>query len=1361
MLWRAAWARQRRRTATDGMATNMDRASCWIDPVWRSGLTRVVALVVVVVCGGDWVRGAAAQIPWPAVTGTFGDLNDDRRVNNRDLDVISADFASGVYQARSDLNRDGVVNQRDVTDLQRAVDFSNADNLRIPQFYFSELRWGRPNFGGLDQARFIEFGITTQPVTTQFTGVFPAGVFYLAIAKQGSGQLAEQGVIVAVEDLSGKVFGTIGSGANKCLLLDPDYQNTTFPLPLPPEAETPRNYAQRNLGDPVSTVPSISAFYEDLNVVHLLVYRRPSAGAYSSPVARPDIGQDVDEVPSPGCQIDNRSGTVGDQVPPWDFILDGVTLLRSSNSSQNATYGCPYAKGSFFSVPPDGQAATYHAWRCEPFGTWRSFSPLAYGADTPGAKNAECQPEAYCGSVGAGDCFSSSIGPYCNDAECCNYVCNVDSACCSVRWDSSCAELAQAQCTSCGGLGTGGCLDPHDNPYCDDPACCSAICAIYPLCCILDWDASCAEQAQEECLSCGDALAGPCSLVHAYPNCSDAVCCETVCSADPTCCTASWDQPCVDYAADYCNASQCGSPSAGSCCLSKATPGCNDETVCGIVCTKDPYCCTVRWDIFCAQLADDYVLGGCACGPIGDPPSPYFGCFDTNAGPGCDDWACCDTVCNADGFCCGVEWDSACVAVAQSLCSEHFADTCGLQLDNDPLAMSCLVPHVTPGCDDGGCCDTVCSLDPLCCDPANGWDASCVKLAQSECESCGEALTESCYVAHGSPSCNLGSCCEAVCAADPFCCEFEWDFTCAALAVDSLCPEPIEQCGADGLRPCETWSTLPGCSDDDCCTMICTQYDPFCCEARWDAICVQEAITFCRPPLGSGRGDCLQVHDEPGCADANCTATVCSVDPACCEDLLFWDQSCVNAASVLCLVTGSCPSQGSPFSPRNEPGCDDIACCNVVCGVDPTCCNESWDASCVQTALVYCKPFPQWECPCFGSPFEIHDNPGSNDESCCSVVCQVDPGCCIDSWDEGCVSKARDLCCGPIGCGSGCNEDCFTDHESPYCNDPYCCEAVCQSDPYCCSSGWDGFCADLAAERCTGCGSDSTETGCFVARSSRGCSIPECCKVVCEQDIFCCQTAWDSTCVDLALADSDCADERPECGDDGLGDPCVVHLDVGCSDEDCCDAVCGKDMFCCEVSWDATCVSLALASDDCPCAKEPGDPCAGPCCESHAGPSCDNEECADAVCASDSYCCEVEWDQFCASAARTLCYEDNGGACPFTCGVPGTGNCCIAHIDPACDDASCCEEVCAKDPYCCVQSWDQTCVDQAARNCGDLCATQGLYCGSPSAGDCASVHGTPYCNDKGCCSLVCGIFLECCTISWDETCVAIAQKVCP
>lgn len=76
----------------------------------------------------------------------------------------------------------------------------------------------------------------------------------------------------------------------------------------------------------------------------------------------------------------------------------------------------------------------------------------------------------------------------------------------------------------------------------------------------------------------------------------------------------------------------------------------------------------------------------------------------------------------------------------------------------------------------------------------------------------------------------------------------------------------------------------------------------------------------------------------------------------------------------------------------------------------------------------------------------------------------------------------------------------------------------------------------------------------------------------------------------------------------------------------------------------------------------------------------------------------------------------------FTAGVDGcigaTGDCATAHLGLGCNDSTCCTAVCALIPDCCSVAWDQTCVDIAIPTCG-------IYqyaCNSPAPGipnDCA------------------------------------------
>ncbi|MED5507659.1 MAG: hypothetical protein VX684_07450, partial [Planctomycetota bacterium] len=51
---------------------------------------------------------------------------------------------------------------------------------------------------------------------------------------------------------------------------------------------------------------------------------------------------------------------------------------------------------------------------------------------------------------------------------------------------------------------------------------------------------------------------------------------------------------------------------------------------------------------------------------------------------------------------------------------------------------------------------------------------------------CNPGATGPCDEPHADPGCVVTECCDAVCAADPLCCDFEWDSLCLD-AVDAFC----------------------------------------------------------------------------------------------------------------------------------------------------------------------------------------------------------------------------------------------------------------------------------------------------------------------------------------------------------------------------------------------------------------------------------------------------------------------------------------------------------------------------------------------------------------------------------------------
>lgn len=992
-----------------------------------------------------------------------------------------------------------------------------------------------------------------------------------------------------------------------------------------------------------------------------------------------------------------------------------------------------------------------------------------------------CAP---CGPVSFDQsCYFPGAAAGCNDPACCSLIC-LDPRfehCCLVQWDASCADRAREVCLFCGSDATISCFLPNALPNCADPWCCERVCAIPSLahCCEVSWDAGCVKSARALCGKCGEANLQPCSEPSFGPGCRNAECCQKVCNIDPACCSVAWDQQCVERANQLCL--ECGVPLAGSCCIPHASPFCDDTDCCRTVCDQyDPFCCSTSWDSLCVTLAA-FVCNSIDC-PCGSNPAS---CFTAHTTPGCNEKLCCYSVCSYDDFCCLVRWDTLCAAHAAARCSSNGACI--------PGAGSCTVPHSTPGCDSpASCCGLVCAIAPECCVVA--WDELCVATAFQVCLNCGDPASGSCYTASGSPGCADPICCNSVCNADPFCCVIGWDGACVSLAF-ALCGDPIASCSSAPNAPnrnCFMASRGRGCNPAACCVRVCDQ-DVFCCTVEWDAICALEASLFC--PLASSTNSvgscfaekccspgpgCLPAASCRACADRGCGSAVCAYRPSCCSTV--WDAECVDLAYAVCIHKEPCPTDNSCLTSNRGPGCKDPSCCNAVCQFDPHCCDYRWDGPCVLAARDLCVSQQPWKCPCDGSCFSAKVSPGCEDASCCAAVCHVDPNCCIYQWDTNCAQIARSVCCGLGLCGDACNKSCLEVHAQPYCNNSWCCEAVCAVDPFCCSSKWDTFCVQQAFLRCAGTCGQPTSGNCFAEHQSPGCRITQCCADICAIDPACCAEEWDSTCAEMARTMPICTNRRPRCGESIAGKCCVAHTGPACDQGPCCAAVCAQDPSCCEEEWDDLCVTLAKQVAACTAVCNPpcGADCAGSCCEVHGNPRCSNLICCEAVCfgwtdergvvyGGDSFCCNIEWDANCVD--RALQYSQilgKGGqvidgpcatACPLpSCGSVLAGDCCTPHPGPFCVEAGCCLTICAQDSYCCEVSWDANCATAAFSLCNSCVQPTG--CGTPGSGSCLSPHFTPYCSDGKCCEIVCIADPTCCSVQWDFDCVELAFTLC-
>ncbi|KAA3631559.1 MAG: T9SS C-terminal target domain-containing protein, partial [Bacteroidetes bacterium] len=110
--------------------------------------------------------------------------------------------------------------------------------------------------------------------------------------------------------------------------------------------------------------------------------------------------------------------------------------------------------------------------------------------------------------------------------------------------------------------------------------------------------------------------------------------------------------------------------------------------------------------------------------------------------------------------------------------------------------------------------------------------------------------------------------------------------------------------------PGYTIGNFPACDDSVC------SYDPFCCDISWDSICEGEAaadpncfectfagIAACGGGGNGGGpddndGDCCSANGTPGCEYNDCEAIVCGIDPFCCD--ISWDGICAGEAEDFC-----------------------------------------------------------------------------------------------------------------------------------------------------------------------------------------------------------------------------------------------------------------------------------------------------------------------------------------------------------------------------------------------------------------------------------------------------------------------------
>jgi hypothetical protein len=224
-----------------------------------------------------------------------------------------------------------------------------------------------------------------------------------------------------------------------------------------------------------------------------------------------------------------------------------------------------------------------------------------------------------------------------------------------------------------------------------------------------------------------------------------------------------------------------GAPAADVCCSNHLGLGCENAGCEAFICGNDPFCCNVEWDSQCAAdaIADANSGGPCA-GASGCPIGPV------------NDW---QVSVSSGSWGDGTTWQligaNSSVLLSGGPYGNGYSDiqTVSVPVSNEPVTFSIVstmgdnIPNYEVSCVAAGV---------LLSGTLPG--ATSASIPGLTC-----AIPETCCTAHGGTGCDDAGCEAFICGNDPFCCNVEWDGSCASDATDD----------AINGGPCESVSDCP------------------------------------------------------------------------------------------------------------------------------------------------------------------------------------------------------------------------------------------------------------------------------------------------------------------------------------------------------------------------------------------------------------------------------------------------------------------------------------------------------------------------------------------------------------------------
>jgi hypothetical protein len=313
-------------------------------------------------------------------------------------------------------------------------------------------------------------------------------------------------------------------------------------------------------------------------------------------------------------------------------------------------------------------------------------------------------------------------------------------------------------------------------------------------------------------------------------------------------------------------------------CCETGGPGCSDSAVSACVCAQDPYCCSTEWDAQCVAEVDSLGCGTCVEGPScldalaldfgtlysgGSICSKFPAVFERCEGTApflTSSLGCASTADMAMRFAQGFPYSAAvtrCVSFAArqnpALRFRYAKETgtLGPRVEVSLDGATWIAGWTAPVAFDGTCAEVTLDLAPIAGEAAVWFRFSSGSSIANLATFDDIALVELDVTPHpcceaGAPGCENKAISGCTCAIDPFCCEKAWDEVCVMLATiycDAAC-KGLPVCGSPTAGDCRAPHATPACADADCCVAVC-DYDLYCCETEWDALCVKEAGQLC------------------------------------------------------------------------------------------------------------------------------------------------------------------------------------------------------------------------------------------------------------------------------------------------------------------------------------------------------------------------------------------------------------------------------------------------------------------------------------------------------------------------------------